>query len=136
MAQLVEHCIRDAGVAGSNPVVPTIKFQGNQSVTVERCTLIFRLTEPFGTFLAPFFIEPPSGSSTRSNSVIHGVEAHIVHCLRRSSSETRMYLSATDLSVECPTMRYEPLGPSQISVRLSSTYDVGPASGAQVLQPI
>src|SRR5271157_1872856 len=40
--------IRDAGVAGSNPVVSTIKHIEYQGVVVAHCTLIFRSDGPFG----------------------------------------------------------------------------------------
>ncbi len=41
-------CLRDAGVAGSNPVVPTMNSWRSQDVGVEHCILIFLSELSFG----------------------------------------------------------------------------------------
>jgi hypothetical protein len=83
--------IRDAGVAGSNPVVPTIFSLEDQGVSVRHCTLIFLCLGAFGTFLAPFSSDLLGHASSTQSSSVHPLSKLISSmALSSSSSETLM----------------------------------------------
>ena len=75
---LVEHCIRDAGVAGSNPVVPTRIRTGNQEDRLEDRFLIFsfwvkmvtKWSHFFETMSDPLFFDIESPTEYTGHSII------------------------------------------------------------------